>query len=392
MRAFFDMGDPLTSARTSGDTADDIVAAIVPARAREPTAEVAANVVPFVRPRREPAALGTGPAIVIDPHERPAPERRHHERARIAGLLALSLLMHGGLLALALREPPPLASIGVEVISVEIVVGANMPSGPLDVPTETDVQSPPAPQEQVETAELTEPDPVEAAVAAEVEEVTPESRVAEQPATQAETRMELEPARETPPQPALAAEETPHEPELAATPREQPQFERPLSLALTPPPDTKPEPEKQREVRPKQAATPKRDAQPKSAPPRRETAPRDRDARPKVAARPPAASAGGLGAGRSSTDTNYRGLVAAHLARYKRFPADARSRGEQGTAVVSFALDGSGRVTRVSVVRGTGYASIDQEARAMVRRASPFPAPPDGRAVSFTVPLTFRIQ
>jgi protein TonB len=106
----------------------------------------------------------------------------------------------------------------------------------------------------------------------------------------------------------------------------------------------------------------------------------------------PRAAAGGLGQGRSDHNSNYRGLVSSHLARYKRFPADARSRGQQGSAVVSFALDGGGRVTRVSLVRGTGVASIDQEAEAMVRRASPFPAPPDGRGVSFTVPVSFRIQ
>ena len=90
--------------------------------------------------------------------------------------------------------------------------------------------------------------------------------------------------------------------------------------------------------------------------------------------------------------TNYRGLVFAHLARHKQFPADARGRGEQGSAMIGFSLDGGGRVTRVSLVRSSGFPSLDQEAQAMVRRASPFPAPPDGRAVSFTAPASFRIQ
>jgi periplasmic protein TonB len=49
-------------------------------------------------------------------------------------------------------------------------------------------------------------------------------------------------------------------------------------------------------------------------------------------------------------------------------------------------------VTRVSLVRSSGFSSLDQEAQAMVRRASPFPAPPDGRSVSFTAPASFRIQ
>ena len=60
--------------------------------------------------------------------------------------------------------------------------------------------------------------------------------------------------------------------------------------------------------------------------------------------------------------------------------------------MVSFATDGGGRVTRVSLMRGSGVASLDQEETAMVRRASPFPAPPGGRGMTFTVPVDFRIQ
>jgi TonB family protein len=55
-------------------------------------------------------------------------------------------------------------------------------------------------------------------------------------------------------------------------------------------------------------------------------------------------------------------------------------------------LDGSGRVTSSSVVRSTGAAILDQELAAMARRASPFPPPPGGRAVSFTVPIGFRLN
>jgi periplasmic protein TonB len=49
-------------------------------------------------------------------------------------------------------------------------------------------------------------------------------------------------------------------------------------------------------------------------------------------------------------------------------------------------------VTHVSLARGTGSATLDQEATAMVRRASPFPAPPVGHSRDFTAPVSFRIQ
>ena len=47
---------------------------------------------------------------------------------------------------------------------------------------------------------------------------------------------------------------------------------------------------------------------------------------------------------------------------------------------------------RARLARGSGIASIDQEVQTMVRRASPFPAPPSGRAQSFTVPVRFRLN
>jgi TonB family protein len=105
-----------------------------------------------------------------------------------------------------------------------------------------------------------------------------------------------------------------------------------------------------------------------------------------------AVAPGGAGPGSSASESNYRGTAAAHLARFKQFPADARSRGEQGTSVVSFSLDGSGRVTRVTLVRGTGIASLDRESEAMVRRASPFPPPPGGRPMTISAPVNFRLR
>src|SRR5262249_46861565 len=106
----------------------------------------------------------------------------------------------------------------------------------------------------------------------------------------------------------------------------------------------------------------------------------------------PSEASSGVGHGRSTKDANYRGRVAAHLGRYKRFPPEARQRGNQGSAIVSFAVDGSGRVPSVELARGSGSPALDQEAQAMVRRASPFPPPPDGRATTFTAPVSFRLN
>jgi len=343
--------------------------------ARPPAPEVVAtgNVVLFVRP--QPA----GAVLVLDPSQRPAPSATAPEgRGRIVGLLALSLLVHGGLVVAFNRAPEPLASIALPAISVEIVLGANTPAGVATTARQQEVetkaddpqQQPTQPETETAKHEETPPDAPSRAVETAVSETTPEP-----PAT-----------TETPPEPdstvaALPAEPTPE----PRAPEPVVSHEMPRDAQPAPPPRVKPEPQPKPVQR--HAAKPKQDgaAKPKQAEPRTRTA----NVQPGAAASP---SASGVGIGRAGNDTNYRGLVFAHLARHKQFPADARNRGEQGSATIGFSLDGGGRVTRVSLVRSSGFSSLDHEAQAMVRRASPFPAPPDGRPVSFTAPASFRIQ
>jgi protein TonB len=105
-----------------------------------------------------------------------------------------------------------------------------------------------------------------------------------------------------------------------------------------------------------------------------------------------APAANSIGRGRMAGDANYQGLVAARLARFKRFPPEARRRREQGSALVSFVIDATGRVMSVRLVRGTGFAALDDEVQAMVRRASPFPSPPRGGEMTFTAPVTFHLN
>jgi periplasmic protein TonB len=47
-------------------------------------------------------------------------------------------------------------------------------------------------------------------------------------------------------------------------------------------------------------------------------------------------------------------------------------------------------VTSVRLARSSGNASLDRESQDLVRRASPFPPPPQGKA-SITVPVNFNV-
>jgi periplasmic protein TonB len=362
-----------------------------------------ANVVPFVRPRRE----ADTERISADPASRPVPQRAAEGRRLFVALLVLSLLAHGGLYFLFERQPEPMASIGLEAISVEIVLGANMPAGLAVTPGQNEVQNaPPDSPDPIptdnQTATAQVEDAKEAKPVADVRPARSDARVVEiKPERTAVTVAETPPERTAPQQQQIAAvpaEEIsdPRQPELAVAsdkPAEVSTIEpvKPEAAAPEIQPEVPPTSVPKREPKAKTEAKPKQDREPKVKQER--PGPRTRTASTEPEGTGPRSSAAsGVGLGRSQTDTNYRGLVAAHLARHKRYPEDARSRGDQGTATVSFSLDGSGRVTRVTLGRGTGFASLDQEVQAMVRRASPFPPPPDGRGMSFTAPVSFRVQ
>jgi protein TonB len=324
-----------------------------------PTHPPAGNVVPFQRAQAPEVALPTDAA-------RPAIPARAHDRIPLLAFAMLSLMAHAGLLLALSREPAPLASIGEQVISLEIVVGATAPAGVAQAPGEQEVQAAAAPEPPQPEA------PRE-----------PEQKATEQPQT-----IQVAPEEKAPEQVAKA--ETPVEPEAVT---ERPKLEeetlaeptRETEVAVVPPSEAKPPAPKAQSPKPVQHAAPARER-------RRIGAPTREHATKQAKASAPSSAANNVGVGRSDANSNYAGIVSAHLRRHQQYPGDARSRGEQGTATVSFSLDGGGRVTSARLVRGSGIASIDQEVQAMVRRSSPFPVPPSGRGVSFTVPVSFRLN
>jgi protein TonB len=354
------------------------------------------NVVPFLRPR---SAEAHAPAVVLpgDVVRLPAASLAR-ERARLAGFAAISLLVHGALFAAFWREPDPLASIGVEVITAEIIIGATAPAGVAPTPGE---------QQENSAAVATEQKPNEQAPEAQQQATeqpqsvqTARQETASEPKTE-QPKAEEKTAEPEQPQPAeqkpaVAMVESPAPDTATAAPRELPpdttelsllpQPEKPLEPKIEPKTGAKPVP------KPVQAAPkPVKDAAPAKERRRIEAPTKDR-AVTQANASTPSTAANSVGIGRSDASSNYPGLVSAHLRRYQQYPSDARSRGDQGTATVSFSLDGGGRVTSSRLAHGSGIASIDGEVQAMVRRASPFPAPPGGAPRSFTVPVSFRLN
>jgi periplasmic protein TonB len=402
-----------------GDGRGDSLAAVVPARMRQPLpATVTAtlgNVIPFLRPR---ATEVHAPDVVLptDVARLPAAALAR-ERLRHAGFVVASIVLHGAIFAyFVLREPEPLRSIGIEAISAEIVLGANQQAGLQPSQGEQNVTANKTDPQAVDPQREVERKVTEQAQRVEVarEESSPEmtttlERQADEHQPQDNAAAPREQPAQAEPKYSVAMAENPNNPDTAtATPKELPPDT--TETSLLPQPDEKPvekpsEPvqaapqpvEKKPDPTPQKAAPPKpvKDAKPAKEPrrvdaPTREKATKQAKGDQSDFARKQ--SSQGLGPGRSDSNTNYSGLVSAHLRRHQQYPSDARSRGDQGVATVGFSLDGSGRVTSARLVRGSGIASIDQEVQAMVRRASPFPAPPGGRGQSFTVPVRFGLH
>lgn len=271
------------------------------------------------------------------------PAREVVRRWMLAALFVTAV--HGGV-ALAVAhwprpqspagEPPAAVLIELapeiaapEVPPEEVAIGEQQEASEESTPTESD--------EPVEE-ELPEPEPLAAAAPTETlaEEIPelPEIKTAEAVINVPMQELEPEPDEEKPPE----------EPEKTVEQKK-----------------TKPKPRKQSA------------AQAASAP------------RPVDAARARTNRAPSSGMGSSMSMATWRGTIIAHLNRRKRSAG-----GSRGTATVAFSINRSGQVLSARLVRSSGNAALDREAVALVRRASPVPAPPanvKGNSVLLSVPV-----
>ncbi|WP_376987427.1 TonB family protein [Bosea sp. R86505] len=218
--------------------------------------------------------------------------------------------------------------------------------------------------------------PLPVAPEAPPQEVAPGPEMVEaQPEPQPEPVVEQSPEPE--PQPVVQPEPEIRIPELPPLPDP--------AAVLAPPPPPPPRPRiVERKPPPKKVVA-------RAKPINRDKPRAERTSAPTAQAQAaPMAAAPNQGAATASAASraSWRGTLLAHLNRYKRFPGGANP----GTVQVSFSIDRSGRVLTARLVRGSGDVLLDEEAVAMIRRASPVPAPPEGLGggtIALAVPVKF---
>jgi protein TonB len=92
---------------------------------------------------------------------------------------------------------------------------------------------------------------------------------------------------------------------------------------------------------------------------------------------------------------SWQSQVLVHLARFKRFPMQAQLRGEQGVVMMRFTVDRAGHVLSSTMLKSSGYADLNAEAEAWIKRAEPMPPfPPEliRTQVDLQVPLRFTLR
>ncbi len=97
----------------------------------------------------------------------------------------------------------------------------------------------------------------------------------------------------------------------------------------------------------------------------------------------------------TAATNDYSSLLAAAIAKYKQYPKIAQMRGWQGLVIIELQLNPQGGVIYSQIKKSSGYDVLDQEALEMIKRASPFPQPPEAlRTKNFTVlvPISFKLE
>ena len=168
----------------------------------------------------------------------------------------------------------------------------------------------------------------------------------------------------------------------------EPAPQQPQAQPLPPPPDDRPmPPEAEAEIAVREPAAPKPRAPEE-----------ERPVQPSVAIplSPSARSSPGAEVQTPRQDViRWQSTLVAHIERFKRYPAEARARGKQGTVQVAFTIDREGHLLTSRIMRSSGDPALDQETLDVLARAQPMPRPPDrvpDAQLFFAIPVRFSMK
>ncbi len=101
------------------------------------------------------------------------------------------------------------------------------------------------------------------------------------------------------------------------------------------------------------------------------------------------------GGGQPGATADFSALIQAWLEKHKKYPRRARTRRQQGTAILSFVIDRQGNVLDYRITKSSGHRLLDSEVADMIERANPVPTMPAemrGDQMELVVPVAFFLR
>ncbi|MEM8547395.1 MAG: TonB family protein [Pseudomonadota bacterium] len=194
-----------------------------------------------------------------------------------------------------------------------------------------------------------------------------------------EPLQESEPLREPEPEPVL-------DPEVGLLPEPQPERPPESPPVADEPPSPTPNPPAVSSPETDQAATPTESSESDAGTQSESLSEEGQDAEDSVASPVSGASHTDATTGVTNTQagnaaaSNYAGKIVRILSQ-QRLPASVR----KGAARVSFSLSGEGSITRITIKTSSGSKRFDRAAIRLIQSCAPFPRPPQGAELDYTV-------
>ncbi|BDA86406.1 hypothetical protein Sa4125_39480 [Aureimonas sp. SA4125] len=296
---------------------------------------------------------------------------------------------YGGLVWLAFAMPPPEGTIGEinEAVMIELE------------PVTAEVEAPPPAPEPVE-------EPAPEVAEAPAEPVAPPPEPAPEPLPTPEPVVEEPPPEVTPPPPEPPVTRPPPEPPLPEPPPPEPEIVEPEPLPEpeeivpdlpaveteaeailnAPIPMARPTPPRPQPIRKEVRKPPPPKKKTVAEKPARREVTRATPRRTATTERSDSAPARNASSAPRVSPASWQRRAVSHFRKFRRKVTIST----RGVARVAVTIDRGGRVVSARLASSSGNGDFDAEAIALVRRASPIPAPPEGvggRTVSLVVPV-----
>lgn len=216
----------------------------------------------------------------------------------------------------------------------------------------------------------------------ETEETEPEK--APEPIPEPEPEPELEPVKEPESEPVVESEPViKPEPVLAKQQTE-------TKVKKAPQPEPKPKPVVEPELLPEPIVTPNKKPTVASTAKTKDT--QSQQAKQKQTTGKASSITTG---GQVAAQQSYFSMLAATLAKHKRYPSASRRRGEEGIVKLFFVVDRTGAVLDYKITQSSGSSRLDDAVIRMLKKASPLPAFPSGmqqQQLEVNVPIAFHLN